>query len=220
MIPEPAAVRLLQSYGIAYPEHGVAHSRDEAVTIAGRIGYPVVLKISSPDVVHKSDAGGVVVGVQDAAGVREAYDRIVQAVEAYRPGACTGDVLVCCQAPPGLEVIVGALHDAMFGPTLMFGLGGIFAEVLHDVTFRVLPIEAEDAEQMVREIEGYPLLAGARGQAGCDVDALVELLLSLSRLVLDHPGIEELDLNPVRLYEAGALVLDARIVARQGGGPA
>jgi len=217
MIPEPEAIGLLQSYGIPYPEHGVAHDADEAVAIAGRIGYPVVLKISSPDVMHKSDAGGVVVDLADAKAVRRAYAQIVQAVEAHHPGAQTGVVLVCRQALPGVEVIVGALHDAMFGPTLMFGLGGILAEVLHDVTFRVLPIDAHDAREMVREVRGYPLLAGVRGQAACDVDALVDLLLSCSRLVLEHPDVEELDLNPVRVYEEGLMALDARILLATNG---
>jgi acyl-CoA synthetase (NDP forming) len=217
MVPEPEAIAILEAYGIPYPDHGVAHNPDEAVAIAERIGYPVVLKISSPDVLHKSDAGGVAVGLENAAAVRQAYDRIVQAVGVAHPGARTEDMLVCCQAPAGLEVIAGAMRDAMFGPTLMFGLGGIFAEVLRDVTFRVLPIEAADAEEMVREVRGYPLLAGVRGQAAYDVGALVDLLVSLSRLFLDHPGIEELDLNPVRLCDAGPMALDARIIARDWG---
>jgi acetyltransferase len=124
--------------------------------------------------------------------------------------------LVCKQAPDGLEVIVGGLDDATFGPTVMFGLGGIFAEALEDVSFRIAPLERRDAEDMVEEIKGYPLLTGARGQASYDLNAVVELLLSVSRLLIDHREITELDLNPVRVYHEGLLVLDARIMERKG----
>ena len=126
-------------------------------------------------------------------------------------GAHIEGVLVCRQAPPGLEVIVGALHDATFGPTVMFGLGGVFTEVLEDVTFRVAPLERRDAEEMIREIKGHSLLAGARGQPRYDVSALADLLLAVSQTVTDRPEIRELDLNPVRVFEQGLMVLDVRI---------
>jgi len=212
LIPEPQAVALLRDYGIPYPDHDLAHSAAQAVDIAERLGYPVVLKVVSPDVLHKSDVGGVAVDLTDAGSVAQAYEDISRSVLEQVPGADIQGLLVCKQAPPGLEVIIGALDDAMFGPTLMFGLGGIFAEVLRDVTFRVVPLRHRDAEEMVREIRGYPLLAGTRGHSGYDVPALINLLLAISRLVTERPGIEELDLNPVRLYEEGLLVLDARLI--------
>jgi acyl-CoA synthetase (NDP forming) len=215
VMPEPEAIVLLRQYGIPYPDHGVAQSATEATEIAEGLGYPVVLKVVSPDVLHKSDAGGVVVGLQDGPAVVQAFDRIVRTVQAHHPGADIGEMLVCRQAPAGLEVIVGALQDAMFGPTLMCGLGGIFAEVLQDVAFRVLPIQAADAAEMVRETRGYPLVAGTRGQASCDMQALVDLLLAVSDMVCERPEIEELDLNPVRLYERGLMALDVRIMRRE-----
>jgi len=208
LIPEPRAVALLGDYGIPYPAHALARSAAEAVEVAGRLGYPVVLKVVSPDVLHKSDVGGVAVGLGDAPSVSQAYANIVRSVRERLPGADIQGLLVCKQAPPGLEVIVGAMDDTMFG------LGGIFAEVLKDITFRIIPLRRLDAEEMVREIQGYPLLVGTRGQSGYDVPALIDLLLAVSRLVVERPEIEELDLNPVRLYKEGLLALDARLIQR------
>jgi acyl-CoA synthetase (NDP forming) len=176
------------------------------------VGYPVVLKVVSPEVIHKSDVGGVVTGIADAAGLEHAYKEILDSVQEHLPEAQVRGMLVCRQAPEGLEVIVGALRDLMFGPSLMFGLGGIFAEALKDVTFRIIPLQRVDAEEMITEIRGYPLLAGARGQEGYDVEALVELLLAVSRLVSERPEIEELDLNPIRLYKQGLEALDVRMM--------
>jgi acyl-CoA synthetase (NDP forming) len=215
-LAEPEAIQLLEEYGIPYPEHGLAGDPQTAVRIADGLGYPVVIKVVSPDVVHKSDAGGVVVDLQDGESVRTAYEAMIGAVREAVPKARIEGVLVNKQAPEGLEVIVGALHDATFGPTVMFGLGGIFTEVLKDVSFRVAPLESRDVEEMVREIKGYPLLSGARGQPAYDVNAVTELLLAVSRMVTDHEEIEELDLNPVRLYERGLLALDARVLQKGG----
>jgi acyl-CoA synthetase (NDP forming) len=209
---EPEAIKLLQAYGIPYPDHGMAATSDEAVQIAERLGYPVVLKVVSPEVLHKSDVGGVLVGLTDARSVRQAYDQIRKSVTDHVPGADIRGVLVCRQAEPGLEVIVGALQDALFGPTLMFGLGGVLVEVLKDVSFRVTPLDRQDAEAMVKEIQGYPLLKGVRGQPGADIPALVDLLVNVSQMVTEHPEVHELDLNPVRVYDKGVLVLDARIL--------
>ena len=209
---EPEAVLLLEGYAIPYPVHGLAQNAEEAAGIAAGLGFPVVLKVVSPDVLHKSDVGGVLVGLEDSARVREGYSEVVDRVSSVVPGAQIEGLLVCKQAPAGLEVIVGALEDETFGPTVMFGLGGIFAEVLRDVSFRVAPLRCRDAQEMVREIQGYPLLSGARGHAPLDVEALVELLLSVSQLVIDRREIRELDLNPVRVYEHGLLALDARII--------
>jgi acyl-CoA synthetase (NDP forming) len=211
-VSEPEAVQLLEEYGIPYPAHGFARDAKEAARIAEELGFPVVLKVISPAVLHKSDAGGVLVGLEDGVAVREGFGAVVGRVSRAVPGAQFEGVLVCKQAPDGLEVIVGALEDETFGPSVMFGLGGIYTEVLRDVAFRVAPLRHRDAEEMIREIQGYPLLSGARGQAPLDVGALVELLLSVSRLVTEHRQIQELDLNPVRVYEQGLLALDARMV--------
>ena len=211
---ETEAVELLSGYGVPYPAHGLARAVDEAVGIADGLGYPVVLKVVSPDVLHKSDAGGVVVGLQTADDVRRGFGNTLDRVRAEVPEARIEGVLVCRQAANGVEAIVGAIHDATFGPTVMFGLGGIFAEVLKDVSFRVAPLDRRDAEEMVCEIRGYALLTGARGQDPCDFDALVDLIMSVSRLVADRPDIVELDLNPVRLWPKGLMALDARMIVK------
>ena len=203
---------MLHDYGIPYPKHAVAQSSEEATAIAQRLGYPVVLKVISPDVLHKSDVGGVVVGLESAADVVRAYAQILETVHHGVPGARIEGMLVCQHAPAGLEVIVGALQDEMFGPALMFGLGGVYAEVLNDISFRVIPVRRQDAEEMVREIQGYPLVGGTRGHPGLDGNALIDLLLSVSRMMTDRVEIQELDLNPVRLFEHGLLVLDARVM--------
>jgi acyl-CoA synthetase (NDP forming) len=210
---EPEAVGVLERYGIPYPEHGLARGPEEAARIADGLGYPVVLKVVSPDVVHKSDAGGVVIDLEGADDLRGAYQGMLDAVQNAVQGARIEGVLVCKQAPPGLEVIVGALHDATFGPTVMFGLGGVLTEVLDDVTFRVAPLERRDAEDMIREIEAYPLLTGGRGGPSYDLNAVADLLMAVSRLLMDHPEIKELDLNPVRVFEQGLMVLDARFLS-------
>jgi acyl-CoA synthetase (NDP forming) len=211
---EPQAIQLLQTHGIPYVRHGMARSADEAVEIAQQLGYPIVLKIVSPDVLHKSDAGGVAVGLQSASEVRQASERVLAAVIAHTPRADIQGMLVCQQAPPGLEVIVGALQDALFGPTVMFGMGGVFAEVLQDVSFRVTPLERHDAIEMIQEIRGFPLLTGARDRTPCDVEALADLLLAISEMVVARPDIRELDLNPVRVYDKGLAVLDVRILVQ------
>jgi acyl-CoA synthetase (NDP forming) len=213
---EPDAVEYLRQYKIPYPQHGLARNVNEAVSIADSLGYPVVLKIVSPNVVHKSDAGGVQVGLQNPHQVRTGYGQILDRVRAAVPGATITGTLVCKQAAKGVEVIVGAVEDPVFGPTIMFGLGGIFTEVMRDVAFRIAPIERLDAEEMVREIRGYPVLAGTRGEPGCDIHELINLLMALSRLVTEITDIQELDLNPVRLFEAGLMVLDVRMVRRGG----
>lgn len=217
MLPEPEAAALLGEYGIDYPEHAYARSAAEAAEVAGRIGCPVVLKVVSPDVVHKSDMDGVALGIEDADDVALAYEGIVQSVRRHDAQARIPGMLVCKEAPPGLEVIVGGLQDVMFGPALMFGLGGIFAELLKDVTFRVVPIERADASEMIQEIRGYPLLAGTRGHKGYDLAALEDLLLAVSRLMAERTEIKELDLNPVRVYEKGLIALDARILLAENG---
>ena len=209
---EPEAVRLLGEYGIPYPTHGFARDAEAAAGIAEEIGFPVVLKIVSLSLLHKSDMGGVLVGLEDCASVRGGFSAVVDRVSSLVPSAQIEGALVCKQAPDGLEVIVGALDDVTFGPSVMFGLGGIFTEVLRDVAFRVAPLRSRDAHEMIREIQGYPLLSGARGQVPLDVEALVELLLSVSRLVMEHREIQQLDLNPVRVYEQGLLALDARMI--------
>ena len=212
LVLETEAIKLIGEYGIPYPNHKLALSADEAKKLADGMTYPVVLKIVSADISHKSDAGGIVLNLNSGQEVEQGYKNLIDSVSVNFPMAEISGVLVCEQADDGLELIVGALHDAVFGPTIMFGLGGIFTEVFEDVSFRVAPLKRIDAQEMVQEIKGSKILKGIRGQAPKDTDALIELLISVSRIITEEKSIKELDLNPVRLYERGLLALDARII--------
>ena len=203
---EHESKRLLEDVGIETTGSLVALSEDEAVEMSRSLGYPVVLKILSPEVIHKTDSGGVKLNLRSDEDVREAY-RNIQA--SFGDKKITG-VSVQKMAPAGVEAIVGVTRDPCFGSVLMFGLGGVFAEVLKDVTFRVLPVTEDSAADMIQEIKGYPLLKGYRGQP-VDIRALRSLLVKVSDLVMDHPEIRELDMNPVILYPSGYLTADARI---------
>ncbi len=206
---------LLERQGIATTGAAVARSPEEAVELAERIGYPVVLKVLSPEVVHKSDAGGVRLNLKNSAAVERAYREIERAFAGKKLiGAAVQQM-----APPGLEVIIGVSTDPTFGPVLMFGLGGVFVEVLQDVSFRILPVSDGDIGAMIEEIRGYTLLKGYRGST-VDLPALKGLLHKVSRLVDRYPQIEEIDLNPVFLYEKGNITVDARIFLAQPGAAA
>jgi acetyl-CoA synthetase (ADP-forming) len=209
---EPEAKTICVEYGIPVTKFKVALNVKEAAKYADEIGYPVVLKIVSPDIIHKSDAGGVVVNLKSPAEVTNAYKKILENVKKYKSDAKIVGVLVQEMAPQSTEVIVGAIKDPQFGQTVMFGLGGIFVEVLKDVNFRIAPLTTDDATEMITQLKAYPLLKGYRNTPPADIDALVEILCSTSRLVMDNPEIKELDLNPVMAYQKGAKTVDARII--------
>ncbi|UNQ73500.1 acetate--CoA ligase family protein [Infirmifilum sp. NZ] len=207
---------LCEHYGIPVPRYGVARSSEEAVRIAKKIGFPVVLKVISPDVVHKSDVGGVILDVRSPEEVREKYSALMRNVTLRAPGARVYGVLVQEMVPRGLEVIVGATRDPYFGPVVMFGLGGVFVEVLKDVSFRVAPLTPIDAGEMVREVKGYRLFEAFRGEAPRDRKAVEEIILRVSELIEDLDEVSEVDLNPVIVFEEGlgAKVADARFMLR------
>jgi acetyl-CoA synthetase (ADP-forming) len=209
---EPEAKTVCIEYGIPVTRFKVALTQDEAAKFADQIGYPVVLKIVSPDVLHKFDVGGVILDIKNSQEVKNGYNKILKNVKDHKPDAKIVGVLVQEMAPSATEVIVGATKDPQFGPALMFGLGGIFVEILKDVTFRIAPITESDAKEMITEVKGYPILKGYRGQPPADVDAIVKILMNTSRLVMDHMEIKELDLNPIMVYEKGAKTVDARII--------
>ena len=209
---EPQAKTVCKEYGIPVTRFEVATSEGEAVKSAETIGYPVVLKIISPDIIHKSDAGGVMVGPKSADEVRSGYNQILKNVKKFNSKAKIVGVLVQEMAPSGTEVIVGAIKDPQFGPAIMFGLGGIFVEVLKDVTFRIAPITEDEACDMISEVKAYPLLKGYRNTPPADMGAITNILLCTSKLVTDHPEIKELDLNPIMVYKKGAKTVDARII--------
>jgi len=212
LLSEVEAKDLLAEAGIPVARAILAKGQKKAVEAADAVGYPVVMKIVSPDIAHKSDVGGVVVGLKDAKAVRKAYREMLERVAAAAPAAKITGVAVQHMAPQGIEVIVGATTDPQFGPVMMFGLGGVFVEVLKDVAFRIVPLEPRDAGQMVREIRGLPVLQGARGAKPADLPALESLIVKVSQFVASHPEVAELDLNPVFAYPDGALAVDARIV--------
>ena len=212
LLTEVEAKELLKQAGIDVVDTRLATSKDEAISISQELGFPVVLKIASADVVHKSDAGGVKLGLETPEQVGKAYDDIMAAIKKEYPQAKIQGVSVQKMARTGVEVIIGMSKDAQFGPVLMFGLGGILVEILKDVSFRIVPLVKRDAAEMIREIKGYPLLEGYRGQEPVDVANLENLILKVSDFVEKNPDIKELDLNPVFAYKDGAVAVDARIV--------
>jgi acyl-CoA synthetase (NDP forming) len=208
---EVEAKALLAAAGVAVTRTELARSGAEAAALAERLGFPVALKIVSPDIVHKSDVDGVRLGLPTVDAVRAAFGDIVNAVRARQPDARADGVSVQPMAPPGgIEVIVGVSVDPQFGHVIMCGLGGVLVEVLEDVAFRLVPLQPRDARQMLSELRGLPLLRGARGRPGADLHAVETLLLRVSALVERRPDIRELDLNPVLAYPDGVVAVDAR----------
>ena len=212
---EIEAKQVFGAYGLPVTATLLAKSEDEAVKFASEIGFPVVMKIVSPDILHKSDAGAVKVSIKDEAGVREAYQTILKNSLAYKADAEIDGVAVQEMAPWATEIIIGSVNDVTFGPTVMFGLGGIFVEVLKDVTFRVAPISIEDAMAMQDEIKSAAILRGARGEKPRDRKALADVLARYAYMVNDLSAeVAESDANPVIAYEEGkgVKVVDARII--------
>ncbi|MBI4285114.1 MAG: acetate--CoA ligase family protein [Chloroflexi bacterium] len=211
-LTEIEAKDLLRNAGIPVVETKLARTKSEAVALAKSMGFPVVLKIASPDVIHKSDAGGVKLGLANASQVGRAYSEILAAVRQKLPDARILGVSVQKMARPGIEVIIGMSKDPQFGPVLMFGLGGILVEVLKDVAFRIVPVTARDAAEMIREIKGYALLQGYRGQEPANIPTLEALIVKVSDFIEQKPQIKELDLNPVFAYKDSVIAVDARII--------
>ena len=212
ILTEFESKKILKQIGIPVVETKLAKTQKEAVSFSQKIGFPVALKIISPDVIHKTDSGGVKLGLKNVSEVREAYHEILEGVRKQYPDAIIHGVSVQKMVRPGTEVIVGTSKDPQFGPVIMFGLGGIFVEILKDVSFRVVPVNRKDAQEMVKEIKGYPLLQGYRGKEPANVPALVEMILKISNLIHKNPQIKELELNPVFAYKDRAVAVDARII--------
>ena len=215
LLTEIESKELLQEAGINIIETKLATSAREAVSLSKEFGFPVVLKISSAEIIHKSDAGGVKTRLKNATQVSKAYKEIITSVKQKHPEAAIDGVSVQPMVKTGVEVIIGMSKDAQFGPVLMFGLGGILVEVLKDVSFRIVPLAKRDAREMIREIKGYPLLEGYRGQEPADVANLEELILKVSSFVEQNPEIKELDLNPIFAYNDGAVAVDARVILEE-----
>ena len=204
--------QLLKEAGVSTSDTRLATSRAEAIALALDIGFPVVLKIVSQDIVHKSDIGGVKLGLGNAAAVGKAYDEIMGVTKAKQPSSKIDGASVQNMAKPGVEVIIGMSKDPQFGPVLMFGIGGILVELLKDVSFRVVPITQRDARDMIKEIKSFPLLEGYRGSEPANIKALEDILLKISAFVAKTPEIKEMDINPIFARWDNAIAVDARII--------
>ncbi|MCL4488018.1 MAG: acetate--CoA ligase family protein [Chloroflexi bacterium] len=209
---ESEARTIAQAIGLPVPRTKLARNAEEAITIASGIGYPVVMKIASPDILHKSDIGGVKVGIASDQDARDAFDLVTYRASRFMPDAQVWGVTVQQMIPPGKEVIIGMSRDPQFGPLLAFGMGGVYVEVLKDVTFRVAPIASRDATEMMEEIRGAPLLRGVRGEPPSDLNAVRDAILRVSQLVSTFPEIVEMDVNPLVVHRSGAVAIDVRMV--------
>lgn len=211
-LTEIEAKELLKEAGIPVIETKLARTKKEAISLSKGMGFPVVLKIASPEIIHKSDSGGVKLQLTNVTQVSKAYSEIMSSIRRNHSRVIIEGVSVQKMARPGIEVIVGMSQDAQFGPVLMFGLGGILVEVLKDVSFRIVPVTREDANEMIREIKGYSLLQGYRGQESVDISSLEQIIVKVSEFVERSPQVKELDLNPIFAYKDGAVAVDARII--------
>ena len=212
ILTEFESKKILKQAGIPVVETKLAKTQKEAVSLSQKKSFPVALKIVSPDVIHKSDSGGVKLSLNNVTEVKKAYDEILKKVRKQYPHAVIHGVSLQKMVRPGTEVIIGTSKDPQFGPVIMFGLGGIFVELLKDVSFRVIPVEQRDAQEMIKEIKGYPLLQGYRGKEPANISVLVEIILKISKLIEENPQIKELELNPIFAYRNKAVAVDARII--------
>lgn len=211
VLTEFESKELLQEIGIEIPGQRLTALKEETLSAAEEIGYPIVLKLMAEDIVHKSDTGAVKLGLKTKEEVEDAFDQLMKI-----PSESEKKISVQKMADePITELIIGMTTDPQFGPALMFGIGGILVELLEDVSFRIAPITEYDANEMIREIKGFPILDGYRGKPKADLDAIVNTLLKISDLVVKHEEINEMDLNPVFIYEKGLICVDARIILKK-----
>ncbi|MEM0372509.1 MAG: acetate--CoA ligase family protein [archaeon] len=210
-LPFERAKHLLRRYDVVFAESELTQSASHAVKAAQRIGFPVVMKVDSPKIIHKSDAGMVVLNVNSVSGVHSAFNEIMK--KAKKKKAKVNGILVQKQGS-GYEIIVGAKRDPQFGPVVLFGLGGVFVEIMKDVAMRVAPVTRAEAHRMIKETKAYAVLNGARGGIKADLEALTSLIAKISNLMMDNDEIVELDLNPCFLDDRGYIVADARIMVK------
>ena len=217
MLSEAEGYELLKKNGIPVPEFSVARSRGEVAKAAEKIGYPLVMKVISPQIIHKSDAGGVVTGISSNADAEHAYDTILHDVKAFDPSSSISGIIIEQQKPKGLEILIGGRIDPTFGKVITVGMGGTLVELIRDVTLRILPVSSEDSDAMIQELRGYPLIKGFRNEPPRDKEGLVALIDTVARFFLESPDVVEFDLNPVFIYEKGVSVVDARIYITDDG---
>jgi acyl-CoA synthetase (NDP forming) len=209
---ETEAKELLREYGIPVPDFKLIKNEEEISGLAKEINFPITMKIASPDIIHKTDVGGVKVGIKDEKEAKAAYQEIIFNAKKYNKEAKISGIIAYSMIPQETEIIIGMMKDPCFGPTIMFGLGGIFVEILKDISFRILPLEERDAREMITEIKGYEILKGARGEPPRDIQAIEEVLMEVSKLTMENPEINEIDLNPIFVFEKGLQLVDARMI--------
>jgi acyl-CoA synthetase (NDP forming) len=212
------AQQICNFHHIPTPSSHITLSVKEAVLKATDIGFPVVLKVISPQILHKSDAGGVILNIRDEEELEVEYEKLVAEIGIREPSAKVLGIMVEKMMPPSTEVIVGGIRDSQFGPSIMFGIGGIFAEIYDDVAFRVAPIDKIDASNLMHDLKGYKLLEGARGRPPADLDSITNILTNVSDLMMEHEAVNQLDLNPVIVYSDSACAVDTRIIIKQTDG--
>jgi acyl-CoA synthetase (NDP forming) len=205
---------LLKSYGIPLPEAELVRDFKTATEAADKINYPLAMKVVCPDIIHKSDAGGIKLNLKNEMDVEKAFEEIVENACKLTTKERVIGTLISPMVAKGQECIIGMIRDPQFGPVIMFGLGGIFVEVLKDVSFRVAPLAEEDIDQMITDIKGYKVLTGIRGEAPKDIEAIKEILSKISEIAVDNPEINEIDLNPVIVHEKGVSIVDSRVILR------
>ncbi len=214
-LPDDEVFKFLEKYSIPHPPYSIVKSPEEAGFVAEKLGFPVVIKIVSPDISHKSDVGGVVLGLNSSYEVVKAAREMLERVKTRAPTARIAGIMVQKMAKPGVEVIIGGLRDPIFNITLMFGLGGVFTEIMRDVSFRIWPITEEEALEMIMEIRSNQLLRGYRATQPVDVKSLARIVVRLGEIFENYPALHSADLNPVIAYSDGALVVDARFIVKE-----
>lgn len=212
MMPEPEAQKICSAFGIGCPPATLVTNKAHGSKAAQEMGYPVVIKIFSRQIIHKSDVGGVITGIQGPEQLNKAFEQLLSNVGRQAPGAKIDGIIVQKQMPKGIELVVGGLRNKQFGPVVMVGLGGIYVEVFKDVSFRLAPLNKAEALRQLEETRAYLLLQGVRGEQACNIDSLCDVIVNTGRLLSAFPQISELDFNPVFCYPEGCTAVDARIV--------
>ncbi|MBI3398724.1 MAG: acetate--CoA ligase family protein [Deltaproteobacteria bacterium] len=209
---EPEALDILKAWEIPVPEYVVVKDAEEAVSAANKIGYPVVLKVISSDILHKTEAGGVKTGLKNAQDMEDAFNEMMFDLSDHYATAKIQGFLIERMADKGTEVTIGGVRDAQFGPAVMFGLGGIMVELLKDVSFGLVPVTKEECIEMMKEIKAYPLLTGYRGSEPCDIDAVADIIIKVGGIMNEIDGIKEMEINPLIVYPQRSMAVDARMV--------
>ncbi|MBT3880130.1 MAG: acetate--CoA ligase family protein [Candidatus Scalindua sp.] len=208
------SLAMVKLFGVDVPDYALVKTAEEAVAVSKEIGFPLVLKIASQDVPHKSDIGGVVINVENAQEVERNYHKVLDNLKRVVPEAQIGGVLVQKQLPEATHLIVGGVYDEQFGPAVMFGLGGVFVELFKDVSFRIAPVAETEALEMIKEIKAYPVLSGYRGSKKLDIEQMTKTIINISELITNISTIKEVELNPLFAYEKSVTAVDARIILK------